>query len=368
MRVTVAEVNLDNLRYNVSFLKKIGGNTSIMAVVKANSYGHGAVEVSKVLQSEGVHHFAVAYADEAVALRNNGINGNIVILVQPTENDYELICRYDLQPVCGSLTFLEGLQKYAENKDFIVKAHLFIDTGMSRDGVNPDDALNFMQKAANFKNIRFVGISTHFTSAADDLKSTKQQTDLFKHTVDKLENSGFKFEYVHASNTAGLVNYPEAHFNLVRPGLGLYGYPPDRAIADKYDLKPLMSWKTKVILKRRLKPGDTVSYNREYVVREPATIVTLPVGYGDGLVRSLKGKIECIIRGKRYPIVGVICMDECMVNVGNDDIEIGDDVVLLGKQGNEEINAMDLADAAGTIPYEITTLITSRVPRVYIGQ
>ena len=139
-------------------------------------------------------------------------------------------------------------------------------------------------------------------------------------------------------------------------------------IADKYDLKPLMSWKTKVILKRRLKKGDTVSYNREYMVQMSTTIVTLPVGYGDGLVRSLKGKINCIIHGKKYPIVGVICMDECMVDVGDDNIEIGDDVVLLGSQGSERIDAMDLADAAGTIPYEITTLITSRVPRVYIGK
>ena len=212
MRVTVAEIDLNNLRYNISFLKKIAGTTAIMAVVKANSYGHGAVEVSKVLQAEGIHHFAVAYADEAVALRDNGITGNIVILVQPTKSDLELICKYNLQPVCGSTAFLEALQNYAEKQNVVVNAHLFIDTGMSRDGVNPDDAIDFMKKASTYKNIHFVGISTHFTSAADDLKSTKQQTDLFKDTIEKLKAAGFDFVYINASNTAGLVNYPDGSF------------------------------------------------------------------------------------------------------------------------------------------------------------
>lgn len=355
------------MRNNLQFVKsQCRNNEKIIAIVKANAYGHGAIVIARILSQSGVYGFGVAYTEEGVILRNAGIKEPIIILVQQSEEDIPEIVDYNLQPAVSSIEFLSKLNEEAAKYNKKIDVHLFIDTGMSRDGITAENAVDFVSQARDMQNIHFEGICTHFSSASLDPIITHYQLDKFNLAIDSLRKAGTEFNLIHAASSAATINFPEAHFNAIRPGIVLYGYPPDEQIGYRYKVKPILSLKSNISLLRRIKQGESVSYSRKFIADRDTTIATVPIGYGDGYSRSLSGKASCIIHDKLYPIVGSICMDELMVNLGDDKLNIGDEVILIGKSDSHEVNAYDLANFAGTIPYEITTLLAPRVPRIYI--
>ncbi|MGA2297097.1 MAG: alanine racemase [FCB group bacterium] len=366
MRGTYAEVDLGKLKYNISVLRKYINHKEVLAIVKANGYGHGIVEISKAFRRENVKFLGVAFPEEGIAIRQSGDTEPIVVLVPSLPEEAEDICRYDLQPLASSMDVMEVLSGEAVKQNKNIKVHLMIGTGMNREGVQPWDAVEFMKNVSRLPNLEMIGVCTHFATSTSDYKFVKRQLDLFNDTLEKLNSAGYTFQYTHASNSGAVINFPESHFNLVRPGLMLYGYPPNKSLYENLYLKPVLTLKSKVAFTRSIKKGESVSYERLFIADKPTNIVTIPIGYGDGYFKSLTGRAQCLIKGKRYDIVGAICMDELMADIGDDDINIGDEVVLIGEQGNEIISAYEIAERAGTIIWEVLTSISARVPRIFI--
>lgn len=366
MRKTRVIINKKNLIENFNFIKSQSKVTKHIAIVKANAYGHGAIEIAKTLSQQGIYAFGVAYTEEAVLLRKAGIKEPIIILVQQAEEDIPDIVEYDLQPAISTVKSLQTLNQVARSNNKTIKVHLFIDTGMSRDGISCEEALSFVNQTLPLTNIYYEGICAHFASASLDPIFTRYQLESFNKAIFSLKENGINFNTIHTASSASILNYPETHFNTIRFGIALYGYPPDVQIGYKFNLKPILTLKSNISLIRRINKGDSVSYSRKYIADKDTNIATVPIGYGDGYSRMLTGKAQCIIKDKLYPIVGAICMDELMVNLGDDKLEIGDEVILIGSSENHSITADDLAESIGTISYEITTLIAPRVPRIYV--
>jgi len=365
MRQTVAEISFVNMAHNFNFIRAASPNSEIIAIVKANAYGHGIVEISRELSRLGVKFFGVAFSDEGVTLREAGIEGTIIILVPETNSNTKKCVDYNLTPVVYSLDFMHNLNKYALQSGKTVNAHLFIDTGMNREGIAPETSLEFMRQAAQYQAVNINGICTHFATSTSDIGFATKQLDLFNETIETLEKAEFYYELKHAANSGAIVKLPESKFNAIRPGLALYGLPPSFEQDIDYDVLPILTLKTSVISVREINPGDTVGYSFAYVSDKKTRIATLPLGYGDGFLRILTNKAQCLIKGKRYNLVGTICMDVCMVDIMSDDINVGDEVVIIGSQYDESISAYELAESAETIPYEILAAISLRVPRVY---
>lgn len=341
-----------------------------MAMVKANAYGHGMIDCAREIEAE-VDMFGVAVMYEGVMLRLAKISKPIVVMMPPDVYDAEKFCECDLQMVACSLEIMQMFDMEAKRQGVTLKAHLYIDTGMRRDGVEPHDAVSFMEQCKEFSNISIIGVCTHFATAdVADKTFTQQQVQKFLDTVDSLRSAGYTFQFIHAANSSAILQHTSLQTtpcNLVRPGLSLYGLSPlQENTESSLALKPVLSLHSRVNALRRISAGESVSYGRRFIAHQETTIATIPIGYGDGYSRMLSGKAECLIHGKRYPIVGTICMDECMIDVGNDAIALGDEVVLYGAQGNEYISVQETATILGTIPYEVTTMITARVPRVLV--
>ncbi len=333
-------------------------------MVKANAYGHGMLDVSRIIEPH-IDFFGVAVMYEGVALRLARIAKPIVVMMPPDIYDAEKFCECDLQMVACSLQIMRDFDQEAERQGVRLKAHLYIDTGMRRDGIEPCEALSFMKACEEFKNIEVIGICTHFASADDaDPSFTQHQLQLFSTCIEDLAAAGYHFRYVHAANSGALFHHAHAHFNVVRVGLSLYGITPQGV--EHSLLQPVLRLRTRVNALRRIAAGESVSYGRKYRSSKETTIATIPIGYGDGYSRILTQKAECLLHGKRFPVVGAICMDECMIDVGDEVVELGDEVVLLGRQGSEVVSAWELAEHMHTIPYEVTSMITSRVPRVVV--
>ncbi|MFH1049602.1 MAG: alanine racemase [bacterium] len=366
MRTTTAYINKKKLRYNIKRIRELAPDSEIMAIVKANAYGHGLLGTSQILRYDGIEFLGVAFANEGMMLRESGDTQPIIVLIPSFPDEAQYFCKYNLQAAISSEEFLTALSVEAQKRNVIIQTHLLIDTGMHRDGIAAKNAVDFMRKFGNLPNIDMHGVSTHFATSPKNIDYAKQQLKLFNDTVAKLNDAGFTFKYIHASNSGAIANLPEANFNLVRPGLALYGYAPSAEVREKLKVKPIMSLKSQVVVTRRIEAGDSVSYGRLFVAKKPTTIATVPIGYGDGYFKTLTGRAQCLINGKRYPVVGSICMDELMVDCNDDVVVPGDEVVLIGKQGSEEILADEIAGWVGTIPYEITTAISARVSRVYI--
>jgi alanine racemase len=365
MRYTVAELDESNLRHNISQIKKFAPNSSIVAMVKANAYGHGIEHCAKILREEGVEYLGFAFVDEAIEVRQMGDNGKMIVLVSAQEDEIDKYLDYNIETTFSSFDIARLFAERAKVRNHTVFAHLFVDTGMHRDGVAPGEALKFIEKVEKLGNIQIIGICSHLSTAdSDDLGFAWEQMELFNRTVEHIESKGYKFKYKHLSNSAGLVNIPCKACNLVRPGISLYGLMSTQELAQKMGLKPVLSLKSRVQLIKPVKKGETVGYSLKYIAEKDTNVAVVPIGYGDGLLRNLSNKMQCLINGKRYNQIGTICMDECMFDIGNDDIRQLDEVVLIGKQGSEEITVYEIAEIAGTISYEVTTLITKRVPRI----
>ncbi len=364
-RPTWAEVNLDNLEHNFKQVKKLlAPKTKIMVTVKADAYGHGLIPVAKRLRSCGVDYLGVASLDEGIRLKEAGIKLPILILGLVLENDIAPLFKYDLIPTLCTEELAVALSRKAHSLNKTINAHIKIDTGMGRLGILCDDAMRFIEKVRNLRFINIEGIFTHFPLADTNKSFTLHQIDLFNHLIARLNKLRLNIPLAHAANSMGVIGYRNSHFNMVRPGLVIYGLYPKENLA--ISLKPALSLKTKVIYFKKVPKGYGISYGHEYVTGKDTTVVTLPIGYGDGYPRNLSNKAPVLIKGRRFKISGRVCMDQIMVDVGDLSVKIGDEVVLIGTQGKNKITAEELAYLCGTIPYEIVCGLGSRIPRVYI--
>jgi alanine racemase len=368
MRSTIAVIDKRNIRNNLKVIRQNIQRADILAIVKANAYGHGMTEVAATLRDEKVKYLGVAFVDEGIQLREAGDTGNILVLVPELHQEANWVVEYDLEVAVSQLNYVKALSEEALTKDKTVNVHIYVDTGMNRDGIKPGDTLDFVTKVSKLENLNIKGICTHFATSPSDREFALQQLNQFREVIEELKNNGFEFEFIHASNSGGILNIPEAEFNLVRPGLALYGYSPNKGNEKGEKLKPVMTLKSKVISIRRIQAGESVNYDRTFVADKATSIATIPIGYGDGYFKALSNKGECLINGKRYPIVGTVCMDECSVDVGNDNVYISNEAVLIGEQGDSKIMADEIARKIGTITYEVTSQVTMRVPRIYIDK
>lgn len=364
-RPTWAEINLDNLAHNFRQIKRLlAPKIKMMVCIKADAYGHGLIPVAKKLLSLGIDYFGVASIDEGIRLRQENIILPILILGPILKEDIEPLFRYNLIPSVCTEEIVSALNNKARSKRKTIKIHIKVDTGMGRFGVLYKDALGFIEKAHELKFIDIEGVFTHFPCADTGRNFTLHQIDMFKHLISKLNKVGIHIPLLHAANSIGVINYKQSHFNMVRPGLAIYGLYPQEGL--NINLKPVLSLKTKVVYFKRVPSGYRISYGHTYVTKKYTTIVTLPVGYGDGYPRNLSNKAPVLIGSRRFKISGRVCMDQVTVDVGNLPVKIGSEVVLIGSQGKDKITAEELAVLSGTIPYEIVCGLGSRIPRIYI--
>ena len=371
LRPTHTVIDLEALRHNIRALReRAGKDVKYMGVVKANAYGHGIEEISRAAQDAGADYLGVSIPEEGMRLRNAGITIPILILGGILPESAADVVAYNLIPAVYSAAMLNAVQQEAAARDVVCPIHIKADTGMNRIGI---------QTVAEFKallalvkgcpNVRFEGLFTHFAvSELPDKSFTDLQGQRFLSFIQAAREEGFS-PLLHASNSGALLDEPDTlAFNMVRGGIAMYGYHPGPGCGAGVDLKPVLTWKTAVTHVKQIQPGDTVSYGRRYTATSPRMIATLPVGYGDGYKRCMSNKIDVLIHGRRAPVVGTICMDQCMADVTEiDDVRVGDEVVLLGLQGEDCIDADEMAAAAGTISYEILLSVSERVPRVFVG-
>ena len=362
------EVDLGKIRRNIEILKsRLSPGTKLLSVVKANGYGHGDAAVAKAAVSGGADWLGVARVDEGASLRAASIAKPILLLAEPPIGAVTRAVELGLTPTIYTLSMAEAFSSAGRHTgNGYVPVHVKIDTGMHRYGIHPADAASFLGSLREMSGIRVEGIWSHFAVAEDVLNPfTNRQADLFRQTIDELGEVAAGM-MKHLSNSAAALTLPEAHLDMVRVGIATYGIHPSEDLRDRVSLEPALVFKSRVGLVKRIPKGDAISYGRRYTMTEEGNVATVPCGYADGLRRALSNNGEVLINGKRYPISGTITMDHFLVDVGDDEIGVGDEVVIIGKQGSEEITTSEIAKRLDTIPYEVVCGISSRVPRVYI--
>ncbi len=360
----------DNLRFNIRNIRKhVGDSVRVIAVVKANAYNFGIKQAAWILREEGVRDFAVATIDEGVELRDAGILSPILILGQTFPEDAKVLLEYALIPTVSDESLPKYLSKEASKRGVVARVHFKVDTGMGRIGHFPDRAIHILESIYKMENVFVEGIFTHF-SVADikDKTYTKWQLRRFKELLSKLDSKGILPPVKHCANSAATLDMPESYMDAIRPGIILYGMYPSDEVSRSIEIKPVMELKTEISFVKEQPAGSSIGYGRTYVTKGREKIAVLPVGYADGYTRLFSNKASVLVRGKRAPVVGNICMDQTMIDVTHvPNVQVGDEVVLLGKQGEEEISAEELASILGTINYEIVNLFSSwRVGRVYV--
>ena len=374
---TWVEVDLSAIRSNARAIKAYAQGKSLIAVIKADAYGHGALPVAEVLHEEAAM-YAVATVAEAVELRNAGVTKPVLVLFNALPPQAETIVAYQLTPSVYEPTLCGALSRIAQAKGTSVKIHLDLDTGMNRGGIWYTEAVDFVKWLISLDRIEIEGIFTHFSTADEpDRSHTYLQLERFNSVLSTLSKLNLRPRMVHAANSAAALTLPDSHFDAVRVGLSLYGvYPsPEVKQGSPVSLRPALSWKAHVICLRQSKQGEGISYGRTYTVDEPAWLTTLPIGYADGYSRALSNRGEALIGGARCRQVGSVCMDGTVFQIAaanergaNLPLNIGDEAVLIGKQGDLEIGVDQVAERAGTISYEILTGIGKRIPRIYLGK
>ena len=370
IRPVWAEIDLDAIKYNIDSIKRRVDTKELIAVVKADAYGHGALDVSKTLVENGATKLAVAVITEAMELRHGNINTPIMILgYTPLEFAADLI-NYDIEQTIFDLEYATKLSEIALNLGKKAKVHVALDTGMGRIGflIN-DNSLNEILKISSLKGFEVVGIFTHFATADESDKNySNKQYKKFTDFNEKLVSKGVNIPLKHVSNSGAIIDMPNTYLDGVRAGIVLYGYyPSEDVLKQNLDLKKAISIKTQVAHVKILDKNEYVSYGRKFKTERKSIIATLPIGYADGYSRALTGKAKVIINGKFAPVVGTICMDQCMIDVTDiGDVHVGDEVIVLGKDKDLKFDADDMAKAMGTINYEVLCMIKQRIPRVYI--
>jgi alanine racemase len=369
LRPTRAIINLSALRHNIRLIRcRLSGSTRLISVVKANAYGHGAIPVSRVALGAGADWLAVAIPEEAIELRSAGFQVPILVMGMSLPEQAGLFADHQLIAAASSLESLQALNSVALAKKTRVRIMIKLDTGMSRVGVQPEAASELLQQAVSLKGIEVVGLFTHF-AAADDLDPsfTLIQLERLNQTVSALQNHGIKIPLLSAANSAATAAFPGAHFDAVRPGIILYGLPPDPSMPLDLDLIPVMSLVTRIVHIKQVPANTPVNYGCTYRTPARTWLATLPVGYADGYSRQFSNNAEVLVRGIRRRVVGRVCMDQTVIDLGPElDARVGDEAVLFGRQGKAEISLTELAVLAGTINYELACAISSRVPRLYV--
>lgn len=368
---TWAEVDLDAIAHNMREIRKITNpNAQIMAVVKADAYGHGFMETARTLLENGADRLAVAVLQEGKQLRSRGVDVPVLILGASSEEDAEDLINFDITPNVFDYEFAKALSYKAEQKEKVTKIHIKLDTGMTRIGFVADDGDNKnivdeIIKISKLPYIEIEGIFSHFSTSDEYDKSyTQMQFRRFMNVVEVLEKQGLHIPIKHICNSAGIMMYPEMHLDMVRPGVILYGmYPSDEVDKTRLKLIPAMTLKSRITLVKSVEEGRGVSYGKEYITDRTTKIATVPIGYADGYLRKIAQKGVMMVNGVKTPIIGRICMDQCMIDVTNvHNIDKGDEAVIFGK---EDITIDSLADWLETINYEVACVIGKRIPRIY---
>ena len=370
VRPTRVEVDLKVLAENFKAIKAHIGKSKVMPVLKANAYGHGLVRVAQLYEDLKADYLGVAVVEEGILLREMGIKIPILVLGGVWGNQIPLFLKHNLSITASSIDKLRQIDDTAAQMKTKALVHLKIDTGMERIGVHYYNAKKFLDAAYSYKNIIVDGIYSHFaTSESNDLTFTKLQLERFnevlsylsKHSISQSTNPPIR----HISNSGAILQLPEANFDMVRPGIMLFGVYPSKNIKKTILVKPALTWKSLVVYFKVIKSGNAVGYGLTWKPDHNIRAVTVPVGYGDGYFRSMSHKAKVLLNGKLYQVIGNISMDQIVVNIENDSAYNSDEVILLGSDGKKSITAEDLAEWSGTIPYEILTNINTRVPRIY---
>ncbi len=367
LRKTYAEINLKAIRNNLNGLKeKAGNDKKVLLPVKADAYGHGIIEVSRYVEKNNIiDMLGVAFLDEGVELRNAGINLPILVLglIVPDEESTGVILDYNLTQIVADWELAEKISETAKQKGKEARVHLKVDTGMARIGCRHEEAAGIAKKIASLESIKLEGICSHFPTADEEnTEFTNNQIAIFSKILDQIHDIGIDIPLKHISNSAGIVRFPDAALNMIRPGIMSYGYLPSSVMNPEIQIEPAMTLKSCIVFTKRVPGGVPVCYGLTYTTPEDSNIATVAIGYGDGYSRFLSNKGKVIIKGKTYPVAGRVTMDQILVNLGDDEYAAGEEVILFGR---ENITVDTVADWIGTISYEVTCGISKRVPRDY---
>lgn len=365
---TQARIDLGRLAQNVATIRaRLAPATRLMGVVKADSYGHSAALCVPELLGCGIDTFAVASVEEGIALRRQGIGARLLVLRPPLSGQQGLYAEFDLEAMISTAANAIDLDAAASALGRRLRVHLFIDTGMVRNGADPAESVDMLRTIDALPGLVLQGIASHLATSDElDGEFARTQIAIFRSAVQRSSDAGFAPEDIHMANSGGIFNCADSHFTMVRPGISLYGYHPTESLQSESGLLPVMSLRTEVAGIRHIGAGIPVSYGRTHYTTALTQIGTLPIGYADGLPRALGNRYNVLIDGGRYRGIGTICMDEVMIDLRESEVGIGSEAIILGESGNQKIDAWELAETTGTIPYEICTGIGPRVPRVAV--
>ncbi|MBS0171338.1 MAG: alanine racemase [Nitrospira sp.] len=365
---TSAVIDLTALAQNVAQVRRLAPHADILAVVKANAYGHGALDITRALQQLSVRRFGVATGDEGIALRQAGIQDAILVMGATVPAQFAELVAHRLTPVLYRADLIPAFAAHIRSAHVPYPVHIKIETGMGRLGVSPQEVPDLLESTEFQTVLRLEGLMTHLADADNQgSEHTDSQLARFQHTLDTLQQRGLTISLIHAANSAAIIRYPTSLHSLVRPGIMLYGYHTLSEGIEAPGLRPVLAWKTSIAHLHRVQAGDSVSYNRTFIASRPSRIAVLPVGYADGYNRLLSNRGQVLVGGRRVPVIGRVCMDMTMVDVTDvQGVQVGQEAILIGQQGSERITAADLAAWQQTIPYEILCAIGPRVPRRYL--
>ena len=369
-RVAWTEINLKSIAHNIRELRRIlEPDTHLMAVVKANAYGHGALEVSRVVLANGADWLGVAVLDEAVVLRNYGVSAPILILGYTPEEQAEAVVEADIRQTVFSFSLARALSEAAQKLGKPARIHLKVDTGMGRIGFRVEEnSIKEILRIRDLPGLIIEGVFSHLATAdAEDKEYTQEQLALFTKILARLKQEDIDSPLRHVANSAAIIDLPESHLDMVRAGIAIYGIYPSLAVNHrKIALQPAMSLKAQITQVKDIAEGTGISYGRTYISKGPTRIASLALGYADGYPRVLSNRGEVLVRGQRAPVVGTVCMDQFMIDVGHiPGVQVGDEAVIMGSQGDQSILAEEIAEKAGTINYEIVTRIGLRLPKIF---
>lgn len=367
-RPTIAKINLSAFRYNIHQFKMLAQDVSLLAVVKTNAYGHGVLRIGQEAIETGADRLGVTTVEEGAYLRVNGITCPIHLLCTVSPEQASDIVRYDLTPSVSTEKFAEILSEEAVKAEKVILVHVKIDVGLHRFGMAPEETRSFLRNSSSLAGIAIEGIYTHFSEADEaGWGVTEHQFSLFQHTVSQLEEEGYYFPFKHVGASTIALERPDMHCDMIRPGIGLFGYTPDKRQENLLPLKPVLELKSKVIRVRDIPANSGVGYGASFVTDKEIKMAVIPIGHGDGYSRALSNKGNVLIRGMRGPIIGTISLDQTFVDVtAIPDVTEGDEVILIGKQCDEEITARDVAGWMDSIVDEVLAGILERVKRVYV--
>lgn len=362
MRKTKITINKRNLLNNLEIIRKTSNNKQIIPLIKSNAYGHGQIEIARILQNQNVYAFGVAYTDEAVYLRQNGFKNKLFISVPITIDDTNEAVNLNLEPSVDNLEVLISLNKLAQKQNKIINFHLFINTGMNRDGANEKELIEIANQLPKLKNLNLIATLSHFASS-DNIEYSQTQINEFLRLIKVAKLEQYQ---KHISNSGGIFNLDNTDFDFVRPGISFYGILPDKSKADKLGLKAVLEFKTSIKSIYELEKGEYSGYSFKFQANKKTKIAILPIGYGDGYSFLFSNNSKCIVNNQYANIVGSVCMDLIICDVTEINCKIGDEVILIGGSEEKEISVNDLASYIKTNPYEITTSLKRRIKREVI--